>query len=154
LKLELDSIPPLSDGLRAVAALTGGAVHADNDVRVLQNGAFFPAIEADILAARHTVHLETFVWNAGQVERRLVEALCERARNGVKIRVLIDAMGGAAASRESLARLDEHGAELFEYCRPRWWNLRRFNHRTHRKLLIVDGEIGYTFGHGIADQWL
>ena len=53
-----------------------------------------------------------------------------------------------------MQQLRDAGVELAEYCRPRWWNLRRFNHRTHRKLLIVDGAIGYTFGHGIADQWL
>ncbi len=55
---------------------------------------------------------------------------------------------------KNLKRLADAGVELSTYCKPRWWNLRRFNHRTHRKLLIVDGVIGYTFGHGIADQWL
>jgi cardiolipin synthase len=68
--------------------------------------------------------------------------------------VLIDAMGGISADKHQLRRLVESGAELSIYCRPNWWNVRRFNHRTHRKLLIVDGAIGYTFGHGIADQWL
>jgi cardiolipin synthase A/B len=100
------------------------------------------------------VHLETFVWTAGEVERQFVEALCDKASQGVKVRLLIDALGGSGATRQRLQQLRDAGVELAEYCRPAWWNLRRFNHRTHRKLLIVDGAIGYTFGHGIADQWL
>ena len=154
LELDLDSLPPLMDGLQTLAGLTGGAVHAGNRVTVLQNGGLFPAMQADIEAARHSVHLETFVWDAGQVEQRFVELLCAKAREGVKVRVLIDAVGGSSASSKCLGRLSGGGVELSQYCRPRWWNLRRFNHRTHRKILVVDGEIGYTFGHGVADQWL
>jgi cardiolipin synthase A/B len=154
LELDLDALPPLMDDLQTLAGLTGGAVHDGNRVTVLQNGALFPAMQVDIEAARHTVHLETFVWNAGEVERRFVELLCAKAREGVKVRVLIDAVGGSRAGGKCLERLSAGGVELSQYCRPRWWNLRRFNHRTHRKLLMVDGEIGYTFGHGIADQWL
>ena len=154
LALNLDLLPPLADDLQTLAGLTGGTVHDGNRVTVLQNGALFPAMQADIEAARHTVHLETFVWTKGEVERRFVELLCAKARDGVKVRVLIDALGGSGAGGKPLKRLCAEGVELSQYCRPRWWNWRRFNHRTHRKLLIVDGEIGYTFGHGIADQWL
>ena len=154
LELDLDSLPPLKDGLQTLAGLTGGAVHAGNRVTVLQNGGLFPAMQADIEAARYSVHLETFVWDAGQLEQRVVELLCAKTREGVKVRVLIDAVGGSSASGKCLGRLSGGGVELSQYCRPRWWNLRRFNHRTHRKILVVDGEIGYTFGHGIADQWL
>ncbi|MGH8174924.1 MAG: phospholipase D-like domain-containing protein [Steroidobacter sp.] len=154
LELDLDALPPLAVELQTLAGLTGGAVHAGNRVTVLQNGALFPAMQADIKSARHTVHLETFVWTAGQVERCFVDLLCAKACDGVKVRVLIDAMGGSSADQKCLARLSAESVELSQYCRPRWWNLQRFNHRTHRKLLIVDGEIGYAFGHGIGDQWL
>jgi cardiolipin synthase len=153
LHLDLDALPAL-DSLQTLAGLTGGAVYEGNRVTVLQNGALFPAMLADIAAARHAVHLETFVWTEGEVERQFVDLLCEKARNGVAVRVLIDALGGSSASTERLQRLTESCVHLGIYCRPRWWNLRRFNHRTHRKLLVVDGEIGYTFGHGVADQWL
>ena len=70
------------------------------------------------------------------------------------MKLLIDAMGSVDGDDENLKRLAKAGVEVNTYCKPHWWNLRRFNHRTHRKLLIVDGLIGYTFGHGIADQWL
>jgi cardiolipin synthase len=154
LKLDLDALPPLAEGLQTLAGLTGGAVYEGNSATVLQNGALFPAMLADIRAARHTVHLETFVWTKGELERQFVDLLCEKARAGVVVRVLIDALGGSGASSAQLERLTAGKVHLGVYCRPRWWNLRRFNHRTHRKLLIVDGEIGYTFGHGVADQWL
>ncbi|MGQ0697714.1 MAG: phospholipase D-like domain-containing protein [Panacagrimonas sp.] len=154
LQLELDCLPSLQDGLKTLAGLTGASVHRGNQATVLQNGELFTAMEADIRAARHTVHLETFVWCKGALEQRMVDVLCERARHGVKVRTLIDAVGASGADPAQLKRLQAGGVELMEYCRPRWWNLRRFNHRTHRKLLIVDGAIGYTFGHGISDQWL
>jgi len=154
LEMDLDALPPLGDDMQALAAITGGAVSSGNDCRVLQNGALFPAMEADIAAARHTIHLETFVWTRGELERRLVDLLIREARAGVRVRVLIDAMGSIGSDSANLERMTEAGVHLSEYCRPHWWNLRRFNHRTHRKLLIVDGAIGYAFGHGIADQWL
>lgn len=154
LHLQLDELPELCESMQSLAVLTGGAVHEGNRCQVLQNGALFPAMIADIQAARHTVHLETFVWTAGEVERQFVDVLCAKARDGVKVRLLIDALGGSSATEARLCELREAGVELNLYCRPAWWNLRRFNHRTHRKILILDGAVGYTFGHGIADQWL
>ena len=154
LHLQLDELPELCESMQSLAVLTGGAVHEGNRCQVLQNGALFPAMIADIQAARHTVHLETFVWTAGEVERQFVDVLCAQAREGVKVRLLIDALGGSSATEARLCELREAGVELNLYCRPAWWNLRRFNHRTHRKILILDGAVGYTFGHGIADQWL
>ncbi|GFE83600.1 cardiolipin synthase B [Steroidobacter agaridevorans] len=154
LDLDLDALPSLEEDLHTLAGLTNGAVTTGNACQILQDGALFPAMEEDIAAARCAVHLETFVWTAGEVERRFVELLARKAREGVKVRLLIDAMGSSGGDDENLKRLVEAGVQLSTYCKPRWWNLRRFNHRTHRKLLIVDGVIGYTFGHGIADQWL
>jgi len=154
LELDLDALPALEDDLQALAGLTGGAVTTGNACTVLQNGALYPRMEADIAAAKCTVHLETFVWTAGMLEQRFIELLGRKAREGVKVRLLIDAMGASGANEENLKHLADEGVQLSMYCKPKWWNLRRFNHRTHRKLLIVDGEIGYTFGHGIGDQWL
>lgn len=154
LELDLDGLPNLGDDMQSLAGVTGGSVARGNRCEVLQNGALYPAMERDIAAAKRTVHLETFVWTKGELERRFVELLSRKAREGVEVRLLIDAMGGSSADGQNLKALSEAGVSLSIYCRPRWWNLRRFNHRTHRKLLIVDGTIGYTFGHGIADQWL
>lgn len=152
--IDLDGLPPVEEGLATLAGLTRAAVHCSNGATIFQNGALFPAMEADVEQARETVHLETFVWHAGTVERRWVDLLSRKAREGVKVRVLLDYMGAMRADEQQLQRLRDAGVELLHYCKPHPWNLRRMNHRSHRKLLIVDGRVGYTFGHGIGDEWL
>jgi cardiolipin synthase A/B len=154
LKLDLDAYPEIKDALPMLSGLTESAVYEGNSVTVLQNGELFPVLFADIAAAKHSVHLETFVWTKGELEKQVVDALSEKARAGVKVRVLIDTIGSARASASELKRLQDSGAKLASYCKPRWWNVGRFNHRTHRKLLVVDGRIGYAFGHGVQDEWL
>jgi cardiolipin synthase len=154
LDLDLDELPTVDNSLAMLAGQTGASVYRGNSAQVLQDGALFDEMEHDIRAARHTVHLETFVWSAGVLEHRLVELLCRKRREGLRVRVLIDAVGASKADTKQLRRLHEAKVDLVVYRPPRKWNLRRLNHRTHRKLLIVDGCTGYTFGHGIADQWL
>ena len=154
LKLELDVLPEIPDALPTLAGLTESTVYDGNEATVFQNGSVFPAMLADIASATKSVHLETFVWCAGILENQFTDALCERARAGVKVRLLRDALGGSRGSKAALERLSKSGVTVSGYCEPRWWNIGRFNNRTHRKLLIVDGRIGYTFGHGVSDQWL
>ena len=153
-KLDNRRIPPVEDILPVLSGVTKGAVYRGNKVSVLQNGALFPAMLRDLETAEHSVHLETFVWSAGRLERQLVDALCRKADQGVAVRVLIDAIGSSKASREQLQRLRDSRVALTVYCRPKFYNWHRFNQRTHRKLFIVDGRVGYSFGHGVADQWL
>jgi cardiolipin synthase len=154
LELHPEDYPKIEDALPMIAGLTESAVHEGNSATVFQNGAVFPAMLADIAAAKHSVHLETFVWSEGELERLFVDALAERARSGVSVRVLTDSLGAINASERELERLKRSGAKVSSYCKPRWWNIGRFNHRTHRKLLVVDGRIGYALGHGVADEWL
>ncbi len=154
LELDPDVLPEIGESLHMLAGLTESTLHPGNRATLYQNGELFPAMLADIAAAKHCIHLETFVWTKGTLETQFVDALTERVRAGVKVRVLIDTLGGSGANKDELKRLSDSGAKLTSYCRPQWWNWHRFNHRTHRKLLVLDGRIGYTFGHGIADQWL
>ena len=154
LQLRPELLPDLDNGLTIIAGLTRAALHSGNDAVVIQNGAFFDALEVDIRAARRTIHIESFVWTRGGVERHLVDLLCAQARRGVRVRVLIDAMGGNRADPLQLSKLRACGADVLVYCAPRFWNLRLLNHRTHRKIFVMDGQVGYTGGHGIADQWL
>ena len=154
LDLNLDDLPDISEGLPLIAGLTNSSVLSGNDVKLYQNGSIFPAMLECIANAKSSVHLETFVWSKGKLEHHFVNLLSDKARAGVTVRVLIDSVGAMEADEEQLKRLCESGVHFRSYCRPRWWNIRRFNHRTHRKLLIVDGQIGFTFGHGVADQWL
>jgi cardiolipin synthase len=154
LKLRLEEFPPIQDALPMLAGLTESTVYGGNKARVQQNGAALAAMLEDIYAATASIHLETFVWCEGEVETLFVSALAERARAGVRVRVLRDAVGGSRGSEQARRALCESGVQMADYCAARWWNIGRFNSRTHRKLLILDGRIAYTFGHGISDQWL
>ena len=151
--LNPDELPEVGECLRKFAGLTKSAVHGGNQVEVFQNGSLFPQMIKDIRAAQDTVHLELFVWDKGELERQFVELFCEKVQQGVKVRLLLDAIGARDADKKQLQTLRDAGVDLQIYCEASWWNLRRFNHRTHRKILVVDGKVGFTFGHGIADQW-
>lgn len=124
-----------------------------NRIQTLSNGdQIFPAMLAAIRGARRSINFETFVYYDGDVPQQFADALAERARAGVKVNVLVDAVG-AAKSRRYHAQLKEAGVELGVFHPLLWFDLRRANFRTHRKLLIVDGRIGFTGGVGIADDW-
>lgn len=153
LHLNIEALPDIEQGVRLLAGLTNGTMFPGNRVTVYQNGALFEELKNRIGAAQHSVHFESFVWAAGELEQQFVEGLSERARAGIHVRVLLDSVGAMDGSKMAFSAMREAGVELHFYCRPHWWNLRRFNHRTHRKLLIVDGTFAYTGGHGISDLW-
>lgn len=156
LKLDVDpaSLPAIEDALNIIAGLTGGVIYEGNRVQVIQNGDLLEQMFDDIRQAKHTVHLETYIWSRGELEKRLVDLLCAKAREGCAIRVLIDALGALDAHDKQLKRLRHCGVELCHFKHFKGLNFYHFNNRMHRKLLIVDGDIAYTCGHGIADVWL
>jgi cardiolipin synthase A/B len=154
LKLDPDEFPPIDQALPLLAGLTESAVYQGNAATVLQNGAFFERVLQDIAAARSSIHLETFIWHAGRVEAEFVAALGKALAAGVRVRLLLDAIGSSKADEQHLEQLRSKGAEVVIYGPVRIWNWRRFHQRTHRKLLVIDGVIGYTFGHGFGDEWL
>lgn len=139
--------------LPALAGLTRGVVFRNNAVSIHQDAEIFSAMVEDIDAASHSIHFETFVWSKGKLAALIVTKLIAAAARGVKVRLLLDAVGSQDADQAQLAALRDGGVMVALYRELRPWNLFRINHRTHRKLLIVDGRIGYCFGHGIADQW-
>ncbi len=140
--------------LQTMHALTGMAVSEGNRAEVLRNGVrIFPAMLAAIRAARKTINVEFYIYWDGEIGRMFAEALAERARAGVKVNVILDAVGSAAMSRDLTDFMHRNGIEVEWYHPLRWYTLSRVNHRTHRKLLVVDGEIGFSGGVGIADEW-
>ena len=148
-------------GVRDVAfvqtmyALTGAPMSEGNKVEVLRNGVqIFPAMLAAIRNAKHTINLEFYIYWDGEIGRMFAEALAERARAGVKVNVILDAVGSAPMSRDLIEFLKKNGVAVEWYHPIRWYTLSRVNHRTHRKLLIVDGRVGFSGGVGIADRWL
>ncbi len=140
--------------LRTMNFLLGPAVVGGNRIQPLQNGdEIFPAMLSAIRSARQTITFETYIYWSGDVGREFSEALCERARAGVKVHVMLDWAGTAKMERRYLDDLKSAGVEVELYHPLHWYNITRINNRTHRKLLVVDGRVGFTGGVGIADQW-
>lgn len=139
--------------MHSIAGLTWGRVVEGNAVRVIQNSAFFDELLGETDRAQHHVHLETFLWENGYVSDLVSEALTAAARRGVEVRVLVDHRGAKTTDPGVWARLREHGVDFRVYHRARFRELGFYNNRDHRKIAVIDGRIGYTFGHGIADMW-
>jgi cardiolipin synthase len=141
-----DSLGPLLG-----AEFTGG-----NRVDLLANGDdFFPAMLADIARAKHSITLESYIWSSGEISDRFIAALSERARAGVKVHVLVDGMGSIKFEDEDQQRMIDAGVEFLMYGREHWYQLKPdINHRTHRKLMIIDGRVGYTGGMCVDDRWI
>ena len=134
--------------------LPGPTVLDGNRVTALQNGAeSFPAMLAAIRSARKSVDFESYIYWSGDIGREFVRALSERARAGVAVHVLLDGIGGHKISEESERELRASGAQLKFFHPVHWWTLDRVNNRDHRKILVVDGRVGFTGGIGIADAW-
>jgi cardiolipin synthase A/B len=136
-----------------IAGLTFSRVVDGNRVTIIQNSDFFTAFLDDVARATHHVHLETFLWADGLVSDRVVEGLTAKAREKVEVRVLVDHRGGITTSPSVWAALRRAGVDFRVYHRARLRELGWYNNRDHRKIVVVDGRVGYTFGHGIADMW-
>jgi cardiolipin synthase len=139
---------------RALEGILGVPATEGNLVDVLRNGhEIFPAMLEAIAEADHTIDLLTFVYWRGRIGTRFAEALSERARSGVRVRVLLDAWGAHPIERDVIGMMEEAGV------RVRWFRplhrleVSKANHRTHRKVMVVDEAIGFTGGVGIADEW-
>ena len=140
--------------LRSMGSLLPPAALMGNKITALTNGdEFFPAMLDAIRGARQSITFETYIYWEGEIGRRFADALIERARAGVKVHVLLDWLGTKKMDPNSVKSMKAAGVEVERYHALRWYNVRRANNRTHRKLLIVDGKVGFTGGAGIADQW-
>lgn len=139
---------------RAIGALLGPPLVEGNRVTTLVNGnAFFPAMLEAIRGAERTVTLETYMMWPGRIADTFVAALGERARAGVRVHVTLDWFGSRRLSADLRARLRDAGVALAIYRPPRE-GLWRIDQRTHRRILVVDGRVGFTGGMGISDAWL
>jgi cardiolipin synthase A/B len=139
---------------RSMGVLLGPPILDGNQVQVLLNGdRIFPAMLADIRRARRTITFETYIYWSDSIGREFAQALSERAQAGVKVHVLLDWVGSSKMDEEALKRMQESGVQVERFHKPEWWRPWRLNNRTHRKVLVVDGEVGFTGGVGIADQW-
>jgi cardiolipin synthase len=139
---------------RSLGVLLGPQIVAGNKVEALLNGdQIFPAMLKAIRGAKQTINFETYIYWSEEIGKEFADALSERARAGVKVHLLIDWVGSAKMDKKDLEEMRQAGVEVRQYHPLRWYNLGRINNRTHRKLLVVDGRIGFTGGVGIAGQW-
>lgn len=139
---------------RSVSALLGPPLVDGNTVTELLNGdAIFPSMLDAIRGARSTITFESFIYWSGDIGKSFATALAERARAGVKVLVLLDWAGSVRMEPSLIDELEQAGCQVVRYHAPKWYHLTRLNNRTHRKILVVDGRIGFTGGVGIGDEW-
>ncbi len=139
---------------RSLGVLLGPPVLAGNRVQALQNGSeIFPAMLTAIRGAQRTISFESYIYWSGAIGASFAQALSDRARAGVRVHVLLDWVGSQKIEKELLDEMRAAGVQILMYHPLSWYQLARVNNRTHRKLLVVDGRIGFTGGVGIADKW-
>ncbi|MDP9362255.1 MAG: phospholipase D-like domain-containing protein [Acidobacteriota bacterium] len=140
--------------MRAFAGAAGQPVLGGNAIDLLQNGIeIFPALFDAIARARDSIHFSTFIYESGRVPRRFADAMSTAARRGIEVRIVLDSRGSKKIPPALITQMREAGCEVRWFRAVQWYNWTKYNHRTHRKLLIVDGNLAFTGGVGIADEW-
>ncbi|WP_229458861.1 phospholipase D-like domain-containing protein [Massilia glaciei] len=139
---------------RSMGVLLGPPIVDGNLVEELINGdRIFPAMLDAIRKAERSITFETYIYWSETIGREFSKALIERARAGVKVHVMLDFIGSIKMDVGAIEAMEAAGIEVRRYHKPVWWKFTRLNNRTHRKVLVVDGKIGFTGGVGIADKW-
>lgn len=124
------------------------------DFDVLKDGAAFYGAELKAISqAQTSIHLEAFILHVTPIGDRFLTALTERARAGIKVRVIVDAFGSMLTPDHYFDRLREAGGIVVWYQPLRWYTLKRYNNRTHRELMVIDGKTAFVGGAGIANAW-
>ena len=139
---------------RSMGVLLGPPILEGNKVEVLLNGdEIFSSMLKEIRGAKHTITFETYIYWSETIGKEFSDALIERARAGVKVHVMLDFIGSMKMDLAAIDMMKQAGIKLERYHKPVWWKFTKLNNRTHRKVLVVDGKVGFTGGVGIADQW-
>lgn len=137
-----------------LGVLLGPPFVEGNRNKVLRNGdEIFPAMLAAIRSGKTSINFETYIYWSGAIGQEFADALAERARQGVKVHVLLDWVGSAKVEKNIIDKMEAAGVQIRKFHPPHWSHLGRLNNRTHRKLLVVDGRVAFTGGVGIAPQW-
>jgi cardiolipin synthase len=153
-KLHLHADSDIKDLVPSLAGLTVSSVHGGNSVELISNGAFWDALIESIGAAKKTVHFETFLWKEGKLGQRMADAFCERARAGLKVRVMLDATGSKNVGKEAVKQMRDAGCRVEFFHKRSIYTIGTFNDRDHRKMVILDGREAFVGGHCVVDEWL
>jgi cardiolipin synthase len=147
--------PDSAEFVNYLSAILNARRFGPGEIEVLNTGAAtFSAELAAIRAAKRSIHLEAYLFLRGRVADEMLAALEERARAGVRVRMIVDRYGSLFTPNRYFRALRRAGGEVYWYQPIAWYTLKRLNNRTHRDLLIVDGEVGFVGGMGVADYWI
>ncbi|MDQ0015524.1 cardiolipin synthase [Variovorax boronicumulans] len=139
---------------RVLGVMLGPPITGGNRFEALYNGdRIFPPMLEAIRGAKESVTFETYIYWSGDIGRAFADALSERARAGVPVHVLLDWVGSAKVDDDFIQEMESAGVQIRRFHKPSWYDIGRMNNRTHRKLLVVDGRVGFTGGVGIAPEW-
>src|SRR5947208_1892678 len=143
-----------------IEAHTDAPIISGNRIEVLINGdETFPRMLRDINRAKSTITFAQYLYEDGSIARELAQAFAERCRAGVKADILLDSYGSGKAPSDIIATMKDAGCHVEYYRRVEAagiifpWKLLRYNYRSHRRILVVDGRIGFTGGYGISEAW-
>jgi cardiolipin synthase len=137
-----------------LSSLVGAPVTSGDSYQVLQNGdAFYPPMLAAIENAKRRIVFESFIFSDGTVSARFVDALSAAARRGVEVRVVLDAIGASDLPDERVKAMEDAGVQVRWFNPLHPWQLEETNYRTHRKVIVVDGQVAFIGGAGLADHW-
>ena len=140
--------------VRTLEAHTLSTPVPGNRAQVLLNGnEIFPAMLAAIRSAKSTITFTNFIYEDGDISGELAAALAERCRAGVSVNVLVDAVGSSHMPRQYWTMLEDAGCQAAKYNSLNPLAIKRINHRNHRRILVVDGRVGFTGGTGVGEQW-
>ena len=140
---------------RTIANLLGPSLAGGNRITGLRNGdQLFPAMLEAIRSATNSICLETYIYWSGETGEQFAEALAQKAREDVKVHVLVDWYGSSWIDNNMFSKMREAGVELEKHNPLLWYSTARINHRDHRKILVVDGQSGFIGGAGIGDKWM
>ena len=157
LEKQIDHLYSVDDPqfLRSMGQLVGPAFVSGNRVQTLLNGdQVFPAMLNSIREAQRTITMESYIYWSGKTGEEFSKALIDRAQNGVRVHLLLDSVGAGKLDKSLLKKMTDAGVQVQHYHPVLWFTITRLNNRTHRKIMVVDGKVGFTGGLGIADQWL
>lgn len=154
LREDLGFAPDSEEFLQFLSLVTDGTIRRSRVTRLRNGSAFYPEQLAAIRRAKHAINLEFYEFGMGRIGDEMLAALTERAAAGVEVRLIVDALGSFGTHSSYFAGLCAAGGMMRWYNPVRWDTWQKVNNRTHRKLLVIDGETGFIGGAGVADRWL
>jgi cardiolipin synthase len=155
--IRVSSNPPVesADFLLSMAGIAGVPVRAGGTATLLNNGdQFFPALLEALSGAQKSINFSVYIWEDGRASDMILPVLIERAKAGVQVRVLLDAMGSTSSPEDDFERLKEAGGKVETFREARFGKLTRFHKRNHRRAIVVDGTTAFTGGMAVGDKWL